>query len=90
MEDFISWVIENKDLIKDSLTVIFGALFTIANCVLTLIRTRKTRIKRISTEEAIDKTSSNIVSNEVNIDKMTSEVKKRLLEGGNNEKSKDE
>ena len=69
MEDFINWLIENKD-------VLIPALFAIINGVVTFITTRKGRIKKIS--------------NEVNYDKFTEEIKKRLLKGGNNEKSKDE
>lgn len=69
MEDFINWLIENKD-------VLIPALFAIINGVITFITTRKSRIKKISNEETVDK--------------LTLEVKKRLLKGGNNEKSKNE
>lgn len=69
MEDFINWLIDNKD-------VLIPALFAIINGVITFVTTRKSRIKKISNEETIDK--------------LTLEVKKRLLKGGNNEKSKNE
>ena len=68
MEDFINWLIENKD-------VLIPALFAIINGVITFITTRKSRIKKISNEETVDK--------------LTLEVKKRLLQGGTNEKTKD-
>ena len=69
MEDFINWLIDNKD-------VFIPALFAIINGVITFVTTRKSRIKKISNEETVDK--------------LTLEVKKRLLQGGNNEKSKNE
>lgn len=76
MEDFISWIIENKDVIINVSSIVGTAIFAVLNCVLTLIKTRKSRIQRISNSETVDK--------------LTQEVKKRLLQGGNNEKSKDE
>ena len=76
MEDFISWIIENKDVIIDVFSIVGTAFFAVLNCVLTLIKTRKSRIQRISNSETVDK--------------LTEEVKKRLLKGGNNEKSKNE
>ena len=76
MEGFIEWIIENKDVIIDVFSIVGTAIFAVLNCVLTLIKTRKSRIQRISNSETVDK--------------LTSEVKKRLLEGGNNEKSKNE
>lgn len=69
MEDFINWLIDNKD-------VLIPALFAIINGVITFITTRKSRIKKISNEETVDK--------------LTLEVKKRLLKGGTDEKSKNE
>ncbi len=76
MEDFISWIIENKDVIIDVFSIVGTAFFAVLNCVLTLIKTRKSRIQRISNSETVEK--------------LTQEVKKRLLQGGNNEKSKNE
>ena len=76
MEDFISWLLDNKDTIINIVSISGTAIFAVINCVLTLIKTHKSRIQRISNEESIDK--------------LTSEVKKRLLNGGINEKSKDE
>ena len=75
MEGFIEWIIENKDVIIDVFSIIGTAIFAVLNCVLTLIKTRKSRIQRISNSETVDK--------------LTQEVKKRLLEGGTNEKTKD-
>lgn len=69
MADFINWLIDNKD-------VLIPALFAIINGVITFITTRKSRIKKISNEETVDK--------------LTLEVKKRLLKGGIDEKSKNE
>lgn len=76
MEGFIEWIIENKDVIINVSSIVGTAIFAVLNCVLTLIKTRKSRIQRISNSETVDK--------------LTAEVKKRLLQGGNNEKSKDE
>lgn len=76
MEDFISWIIENKDVIIDVFSIVGTAFFAVLNCVLTLIKTRKSRIQRISNSETVDK--------------LTAEVKKRLLQGGTDEKSKNE
>lgn len=75
MEGFIEWIIENKDVIIDVFSIVGTAFFAVLNCVLTLIKTRKSRIQRISNSETVDK--------------LTQEVKKRLLEGGTNEKTKD-
>ena len=74
MEGFIEWIIENKDVIIDVFSIVGTAFFAVLNCVLTLIKTRKSRIQRISNSETVDK--------------LTAEVKKRLLEGGTNEKTK--
>lgn len=76
MEGFIEWIIENKDVIIDVFSIVGMAFFAVLNCVLTLIKTRKSRIQRISNSETVEK--------------LTQEVKKRLLQGGNNEKSKNE
>lgn len=76
MEGFIERIIENKDVIIDVFSIVGTAFFAVLNCVLTLIKTRKSRIQRISNSETVDK--------------LTEEVKKRLLKGGNNEKSKNE
>ena len=76
MEGFIEWIIENKDVIIDVFSIVGTAFFAVPNCVLTLIKTRKSRIQRISNSETVEK--------------LTQEVKKRLLQGGNNEKSKNE
>ena len=76
MEGFIEWIIENKDVRIDVFSIVGTAIFAVLNCVLTLIKTRKSRIQRISNSETVDK--------------LTQEVKKRLLQGGNNEKSKNE
>ena len=76
MEGFIEWIIENKDVIIDVFSIVGTATLAVLNCVLTLIKTRKSRIQRISNSETVDK--------------LTQEVKKRLLQGGNNEKSKNE
>lgn len=74
MEDFISWIIENKDVIIDVFSIVGTAIFAVLNCVLTLIKTRKSRIQRISNSETVDK--------------LTQEVKKRLLQGGTDETTK--
>ena len=76
MEGFIEWIIENRDVIIDVFSIVGTATFAVLNCVLTLIKTRKSRIQRISNSETVEK--------------LTQEVKKRLLQGGNNEKSKNE
>lgn len=76
MEGFIEWIIENKDVIIDVFSIVGTAFFAVLNCVLTLTKTRKSRIQRISNSETVEK--------------LTQEVKKRLLQGGNNEKSKNE
>lgn len=76
MEDFISWIIENKDVIIDVFSIVGTAIFAVLNCVLTLIKTRKSRIQRISNSEIVDK--------------LTQEVKKRLLQGGTDETKKNQ
>ena len=75
MEGFIEWIIENKDVIIDVFSIVGTATFAVLNCVLTLIKTRKSRIQRISNSETVEK--------------LTQEVKKRLLQGGIHEKTKD-
>ena len=72
MEDFINWILENKDTIINIVSISGTAIFAVLNCVLTLIKTRKSRIQKISNEESIDK--------------LTSEVKKRLLHENNESK----
>ena len=76
MEGFIEWIIENKDVIIDVFSIVGTAFFAVLNCVLTLIKTRKSRIQPNCNSETVEK--------------LTQEVKKRLLQGGNNEKSKNE
>ena len=66
----------NKSENIDVFSIVGTATFAVLNCVLTLIKTRKSRIQRISNSETVDK--------------LTQEVKKRLLQGGNDEKSKNE
>lgn len=72
MEDFINWILDNKDTIINIVSICGTAIFAVLNCVLTLIKTRKSRIQKISNEESIEK--------------LTSEVKKRLLHENNESK----
>ena len=68
MEDFISWIIENKDVIIDVFSIVGTAIFAVLNCVLTLIKTRKSRITKI-------------VSDEKELNSLTQKVKERLEKG---------
>lgn len=68
MEDFISWIIENRDVIIDVFSIVGTAIFAVLNCVLTLIKTRKSRITKI-------------VSDEKELNSLTQKVKERLKKG---------
>lgn len=68
MEGFIEWIIENKDVIIDVFSIVGTATFAVLNCVLTLIKTRKSRITKI-------------VSNEKELNSLTQKVKERLKKG---------
>ena len=68
MEGFIEWIIENKDVIIDVFSIVGTATFAVLNCVLTLIKTRKSRITKI-------------VSDEKELNSLTQKVKERLKKG---------
>lgn len=68
MEGFIEWLIENKDVIINCVSIIGTGLFAVLNCVLTLIKTRKSRITKI-------------VSDEKELNSLTQKVKERLKKG---------
>lgn len=68
MDDFISWILENKDVIINCVSIIGTAFFAVLNCVLTLIKTRKSRITKI-------------VSDEKELNSLTQKVKERLKKG---------
>lgn len=68
MEGFIEWIIENKDVIIDVFSIVGTAFFAVLNCVLTLIKTRKSRITKI-------------VSDEKELNSLTQKVKERLKKG---------
>ncbi|MCI7225581.1 MAG: hypothetical protein MR491_05520 [Mollicutes bacterium] len=68
MEGFIEWIIENKDVIIDVFSIVGTAFFAVLNCVLTLIKTRKSRITKI-------------VSDEKELNSLTQKVRERLKKG---------
>lgn len=68
MEDFISWILENKDVIINCVSIIGTGIFAVLNCVLTLIKTRRSRITKI-------------VSDEKELNSLTQKVKERLKKG---------
>ncbi len=68
MEGFIERIIENKDVIIDVFSIVGTAIFAVLNCVFTLIKTRKSRITKI-------------VSDEKELNSLTQKVKERLKKG---------